>query len=86
MACFEKRNIKSPSDILFYACALMQYWVGLYPEDTQKLIATRVELMMKTVLCLLRKPGRPKPLQLLGEAGEDKEDGDDAKAQDDKVE
>jgi hypothetical protein len=50
------------------------------------LIATRVELMMKTVLCLLGKQGRPKPLQLLGEAGEDKEDGDDAKAQDDKVE
>jgi hypothetical protein len=55
-------------------------------RDTQKLIATRVELMMKTALRLLGKQGRPKPLQLLGEAGEDKEDGDVAEAQDDKVE
>jgi hypothetical protein len=48
MACLEKKNIKSPGEILFYACALMQYWTGLYPEGTQKMIATGVELMMKT--------------------------------------
>jgi hypothetical protein len=38
-ACFEKKNIKNPGEILYYACALMQYSAGLYPEDTQKVIA-----------------------------------------------
>jgi hypothetical protein len=27
MACFEKKNIKNHGEILFYACALIQYWV-----------------------------------------------------------
>jgi hypothetical protein len=33
----------------------MQYWAGLYPEDTQKMISAGVELMMKMTLRLLGK-------------------------------
>jgi hypothetical protein len=31
----------------------MRYWSGLYPEDTQKLISSGVELIMKMDLQLL---------------------------------
>jgi hypothetical protein len=34
-ACFDKIQIKNTNEILLYACALMKYWAGLYPEDTQ---------------------------------------------------
>jgi hypothetical protein len=46
----------------------------LYPKDTQKLITTGVELMMRMALRLLGKQGRSKPLLLLEDASGDKEE------------
>jgi hypothetical protein len=34
--CFEKNAIKNPGEILFYACALIRYWLGLYLEESKK--------------------------------------------------
>jgi hypothetical protein len=31
---------------MFSDCALMKYWVGLYPEDAQKMINAGVETML----------------------------------------
>jgi hypothetical protein len=53
-ACFVKILLKNPNEML-YACALMKYWAGLYPEDTQHLISSRVDVMMKTAMHLLGK-------------------------------
>jgi hypothetical protein len=44
--CFEKKPIKGPVEIMFSDCALMKYWVGLYPEDAQKMINAGVETML----------------------------------------
>jgi hypothetical protein len=54
-ACFDKILLKNPNEILLYACALMKYWAGLYPEDTQQLVSSRVDVMMKTTMHLLGK-------------------------------
>jgi hypothetical protein len=54
-ACFDKILLKNPNEILLYACALMKYWAGLYPEDTQQLISSGVDVMMKTTMHLLGK-------------------------------
>jgi hypothetical protein len=61
---------------LFYACALLQYWACLYPEDTQKMIAIGVELMMKTALRLLGKNGGGAQVLALKDAEDDKDDED----------
>jgi hypothetical protein len=29
MACFEKKLIKSPAEIICYACSFLRYWAGL---------------------------------------------------------
>jgi hypothetical protein len=70
----KRKTLRFLADILFYACVLTQYWAGLYPEDTQKMIAAGVELMMKTALHLLGKKGRPRSVLMLKDVSEDKED------------
>jgi hypothetical protein len=55
--CFEKTFINNPFDIIVSSCAFMQYWVGLYLEETHKLIKDGVDLMLKL---LLRSWGRRK--------------------------
>ena len=30
--------MKSPAEILCYACSLMRYWTGLYPKDTHEMM------------------------------------------------
>jgi HJR/Mrr/RecB family endonuclease len=45
-ACFEKKSIKNPCEIIFSACVFMYYWAGLYPEEAQKVINAKVDVMM----------------------------------------
>jgi hypothetical protein len=49
-----KKLIKHHIEIIFSACIFMQYWVGLYPEEAQKLIRDGVDLMRRTVIKLIR--------------------------------
>jgi hypothetical protein len=37
-ACFDKKFLKNPSEIIFSACAFMRYWAGLHPVETQQLV------------------------------------------------
>jgi hypothetical protein len=53
--CFEKKDLKDPSDIVFSACVFMRYWAGIYSEEAQAMINAGVESMMRTVLLILRK-------------------------------
>jgi hypothetical protein len=32
-ACFDKKLIKHPTDIMFHACSFMIYWAGLYNSE-----------------------------------------------------
>nr|TKV99100.1 hypothetical protein SEVIR_8G017000v2 [Setaria viridis] len=35
-ACFERKLIKHPAEIITHACALMKSWTGLYKTDFQR--------------------------------------------------
>jgi hypothetical protein len=35
-ACFEKKLIKSPSEISCYGCSFLRYWSGLHKEEDNK--------------------------------------------------
>jgi hypothetical protein len=66
-ACFDKKLIKNPIEILILACAFMCYWTGRYPEDTQKMIQEGVGLMMKTVIKIMgTSEGAPSVTAILG--------------------
>jgi hypothetical protein len=84
-ACFKKKNIKNLGEILYYTCALMRYQAGLYLEETQKMINSVVELVMKTVLRLLGKQGggNATPM-LLGNEADKEEREEEAQPEPDK--
>jgi hypothetical protein len=37
-ACFEKKLIKSPSEISCYGCSFLRYWSGLHKEEDKEII------------------------------------------------
>lgn len=47
-ACFEKVYIRHPGEIIYVVCTFIRYCAGLYSEESQKMINSGVELMMKT--------------------------------------
>jgi len=52
-ACFERKFIKNPIEILCHAGALMQYWAGLYTEVERKMLINGVNTMLKVATDLL---------------------------------
>jgi hypothetical protein len=81
-ACFEKKLIKNPIEIIFSACALMHYWAGLYPEETQRLIKEGVDLMMKTAIKLIGSKERPHGVPALQGGGHEATRGDEDEEKD----
>jgi hypothetical protein len=82
MVCFKKKMLTNPINIIFSACAFIQYWVGLYPEETQQLTKDGVEVLMKTALKLIGKQENRKQVPALKEkvAGTTEDERDAARA------
>jgi hypothetical protein len=59
----------------------MRYWAGLYPEETQRMITTSVDLMVRTALRLLKRQHESSTL-MITEAGEDEDGHAGARAED----
>jgi hypothetical protein len=66
-------------EILFYAIALMRYWAGLHPEETQRMIDVGVNLMMKTAMRLVRRRTATPTSLRIQDVAED-EEGDENKS------
>ena len=45
-ACFNKKVIKSPSEIIIHICAFLTYWAGLYNQKTQGKILEGVQALL----------------------------------------
>lgn len=45
-ACFEKKLLKTPIEILTHACVFMQYWAGLYGADMQGKLLDGVKVLL----------------------------------------
>lgn len=63
-ACFEFKLIKHPAEILCHACALMNFWTGLYKVDLQEQIVEGVKTMLSVACRILANQPRPPPTQL----------------------
>jgi len=45
--------VKHPAEIVFYTCAFMRYWAGLYLEEIQEMMVERVNIMLHVATRLL---------------------------------
>ena len=54
-ACFDKKIIKSPLEILCHANALMVFWAGLYAEMDRDQLIEGANLMLKVAKEVLAK-------------------------------
>jgi hypothetical protein len=63
------RKIKNPSEVIYTACVLMQYWSGLYPGDAEEMIETSVQAMIKAAIQILEKKQRAQGARLMLTAG-----------------
>jgi hypothetical protein len=46
-ACFERKIIRNPIEIICHAGALMQYWTGLYAEVDRKMLKVATDLLLQ---------------------------------------
>ena len=53
---WQKTIIKSPCEIIIYACSFLSYWVGLYNEATQERILEGVQKLMACAHKVLHQP------------------------------
>lgn len=63
--CFEKKPLPNPIAIICHACALMNYWAGLFKEMDKEALEAGVTTMLKIAAELLSKKRNRDGQQLL---------------------
>lgn len=53
--CFDGKILRNPAEIICYACALMGYWAGLFPELDKEALEAGVKTMLQIAAKLLEK-------------------------------
>ena len=81
-ACFEHKQLKHPTDIIIYACALLKYWAGLYGSDMQGKILEGVKILISCVHKVMAQQRRPSPRLLLDGPSRLHDTSDDASEDD----
>lgn len=51
-ACFEKKLIRSPAEMICYACSSLKYWAGMQNEETKVAIESGAEVLKEEALRL----------------------------------
>ena len=63
-ACFDKKLIKNPLEIVIHACALINFWAGLYSPEVQNQLAAGVKIILSCAhRVLARQVLHPLPRQ-----------------------
>jgi len=55
-ACFDRKLIKNPIEIICHAGALMRFWIGLYAQVDRMMHVNGVNTMLKVASDLLLPP------------------------------
>lgn len=77
-ACFDKKIIKSPLEILCHASSPMIYWAGLYDEMEREQLVEGANLMLKVAKEVLGKQTAHQVDRLLLQDTQEDEDQEDA--------
>lgn len=77
-ACFEKKLIKHPAEIICHVCSFMSFWTDLYKSELQSRFEDGVKVLLKTACRILatRQDTPPVTLRLMP-ADDDEEHEDD---------
>lgn len=49
-ACFEHRLIRSPAELICYACAFLKYWAGLQAEGDREMLIEGARMLQQEAL------------------------------------
>ena len=52
-ACFNAKMISHPAEIVYYACAFLNYWAGLHKEEIQTQIKDGIGLLLSLACQML---------------------------------
>jgi hypothetical protein len=63
-ACFEQKLIKSPAEIICYACFFLRYWAGLQKERDKAIILEGAKTLQETALAAHREVARRERLMI----------------------
>jgi hypothetical protein len=80
-ACFEKKYVKHPAEIVIHACALMKHWTSLCKKELQTQLTTGVGVLLAMASRLLAGQRRgsmllmPAPIQREEAREEETEEG-----------
>ena len=79
-ACFDKKVIKHPAEILIQASAFMKYWAGLYKAEFQEQLLDGVKALLSCAQRVLAQQGPPMSHPQLPAPPGDTEDSEDDEA------
>jgi hypothetical protein len=51
-ACFEKKFIKNPNEVIFSACLFMHFWAGLFKGDMKEKVKAGAEVLMNVAVSI----------------------------------
>lgn len=54
-ACFEKKIISNPLEVICHMCALMKYWTGLYVEPDKEQLLEGINTMLQVAERILKR-------------------------------
>lgn len=75
-ACFEKKMVKNPPEIIFHSCAVMRYWAGLFDDQERAQLIEGSELMLKVAKEVLAAQTTRQVNLLLLQGDEDDQEDD----------
>jgi hypothetical protein len=58
---FEKKLVRSPAEIICYACSFLRYWEGLQKEEDKEIILKDVGMLQENALMMHRRARNPGP-------------------------
>jgi len=76
-ACFEKKMLTNPLEIISHACALLSYWAGLYGADMQASILAGVKTLLSCAHRVLAQNPSASPQLLLQNITEEEQTEDE---------
>jgi len=75
-ACFDKKMIKNPAEIILHAGAYMNYWAGLYNAELKGMLEDGVKVMLSYAYRALSRQGQARPLLQLAAPPDVHDDSD----------
>ena len=76
MACFDKKMIKNPAEIILHAGAYMNYWAGLYNAEMKGMLEDDVKVILSYAYRALSRQGQARPLLQLAAPPDVHDDSD----------